>query len=399
VDVLHQVEYSVLVAGAIGVLALVASRAARVLRIPAPAIFLLAGVIVASFSDKSHDAASFGHVAALGSYALIFILFEGGYSNGGWLRTGPSVRPILMLGVFGTLATTALLGAAAHWLVGLSVPLSVLVAVALAPTDPAAVFSVLGESDVEGSTDIILEGESGANDPVGISLMLGAIAYYDAGGSIASVGVDFVVQLAVGIAVGASCGFILGEILRRVRFGADALHAVAAVAGAFLTFAFATQLHGSGFLAVFVAGLLVGRLEVRAHEATEGVLSVTAALSEMAMFTALGLTVSFDNLGHAVPRALALFALLTFLIRPLVTWAALAPEPLTRGERAFVAWGGLKGAVPILLASFPILAGIEDATLVYDIVFVAVAASVLVQGATLPFLARRLGLLSAPKHA
>lgn len=393
--VLEHVELSVLVAGAIGVLAIVASRIARLLRIPAPAVFLLAGVAVAAGYAPAHDAATFERIATLGSFALIFILFEGGFSNGGWLRTGPSVRPILALGVLGTLATTAALTAVCHELVGLSMPLSVLIAVALAPTDPAAVFSVLGEQDVDGPSDIILEGESGANDPVGISLMVGAIAYYTSGGSIGSVAVDFLVQLVVGVAVGVVFGLLLGAVLQRVRLGADTLHVLAATAGAFLAFAVATQLHGSGFLAVFVAGLVFGRRPVRAQGATEGFLGVLAALSEMTMFAALGLTVVFDDIGAAVPRALVLFALLTFVIRPVVCAVALVPERLTRPERVFVAWGGLKGAVPILLASFPILEGMDGARTVYDTVFVVVVASVLVQGSSLPWLARRSGLVQA----
>lgn len=393
VEVLHDVELTVLAAGMVGLVAIVASRCARLLRIPAPAVFLIAGLIAAAASDRVHDAMTFERVVTLGSYALVFILFEGGFSNGGWLRTGPSVGPILSLGVIGTLLTTALLGAACHWLVGLPVELSVLVAVALAPTDPAAVFSVLGEQDVEGTTDIILEGESGANDPVGISLMLGAIAYYETDGSLTSVSTDFVLQLVVGSVIGAIAGLALGWALQRVRLGSDALHVLAAVAGAFLTFAIASELHGSGFLAVFVAGLLAGRVQVVAHRATESFLGVLAAMSEMVMFAALGLTVTLDALGDAVPRALAIFVLLTFLIRPLVTLGLTAPLDLTRGERIFVAWGGLKGAVPILLAALPVLEHVDGAGRMYAIVFVVVVASVLVQGSTLPVLARRFGLL------
>jgi cell volume regulation protein A len=161
-----------------------------------------------------------------------------------------------------------------------------------------------------------------------------------------------------------------------------------------LTFAIATNLHGSGFLAVFIAGLFAGRERLQAHDSTEGFLAVLAALSEMVMFTALGLTVVASTLTGDLLHGLVIFALLTFLIRPLVCAAALIPESLTRQERIFVAWGGLKGAVPILLASFPALAGAPHASAIYNIVFVAVIASVLVQGTTLPILARRFGLLS-----
>jgi cell volume regulation protein A len=395
-DVVHDVEIAALIIGATGIGAIAASRLARLLRVPAPAVFLICGLALAELSSRAHDIATFERVAQLGSYALIFILFEGGFSNGGWLRTGPSVGPILTLGVVGTLLTTGMLAAACHWVIGLPVELSVLIGVALAPTDPAAVFSVLGEQDVEGTTDIILEGESGANDPVGISLMLGAIAYYESGGSLGGVTLDFALQLLVGIAVGVAAGLSIAWALGRVRIGSDTLHVVAALSGAFLTFAIAGELHGSGFLAVFVSGLLIGRVKITAHEASEGFLGVLAALSEMVMFAALGLTVTLGALGDALPRGLAIFAILTFIARPLVTLLITGPMQLTNGERAFVAWGGLKGAVPILLASLPIIEHVDGAHTVYEIVFVAVVASVLLQGSTLPLLARRVGLLRAP---
>jgi cell volume regulation protein A len=395
--VLHEVELSVLVAGVVAIFAIFASRLARMLRLPSPVIFLLAGVVVAAISERAHDAATFERIATLGTYALVFILFEGGFSNGGWLRTGPAVRPILVLGLGGTLVTTALLALAAHYLLGLPVEVSVLVAVALAPTDPAAVFSVLGEQDVRGSTDIILEGESGANDPVGISLMLGAIAYYESGGSLAGVAGDFALQLVAGAGIGIIMGVLMTVALRRAFVGGEALHVLATIGGAFLTFGIATQLHGSGFLAVFVAGLLVGRERLEGHEHTHGFLAVLAGLAEMTMFTALGLTASFAGLRDEFVVALLIFAILTFVIRPLVTLLGLLPERVSRGERIFVAWGGLKGAVPILLASFAILGDVSAGHRVYDIVFVAVVASVAIQGSTLPWLARRFGLLAPPR--
>ncbi len=392
-EVLHQVEISVLIAGAVCAIAVFARRLSKVLHLPSPAVFLLAGLLAATLYPPAHEAATFDRIATIGSFALIAILFEGGYSNGGWLRTGPCLRPIITLGLFGTLATTALLAAAGHYVVGFSWSVAVLIAVALAPTDPAAVFSVLGEQDVSGTTDIILEGESGANDPVGISLMIGAIAYFDANGSISGIALDFFLQLAVGALAGVAMGFALTAAANRIQLTSDSLKILAATAGAFLTFALATQLHGSGFLAVFIAGLIAGRANADSQGSTEGFLAVLAALSELALFTALGLTVSFGGLGDVAVAAIIVFLMLTLLIRPLVVTLLLLPEELTQGERIFAAWGGLKGAVPILLASFPALALMDDASKVYHTVFVVVVASVLVQGSTLPALARRIGVL------
>ncbi|MBC7644807.1 MAG: cation:proton antiporter [Thermoleophilia bacterium] len=393
-DALNDANALVLFVGLASLAAVLAKRFAAFASIPAPAIFLLGGTIAATMGERTHNfpALTNSQVAHIGTFALIIILFEGGF-GGGLARARRAAGPILWLGLPGTLMTAALMWGAGC-LLGLDAGVAALVAIAIAPTDPAAVFSVLGAGTrLRGRSGIILEGESGANDPVGISLMLGALAYVAREGSLGNVALDISGQLVIGVIVGVLGGYGLTRLLRLAQLGAASMGALTGVAGAFVIYALGAYLHGSGFLAVFVAGLIVG--DHALHDDSDwgsGVLGFAATLSEIVMFSMLGLTISLTQLGgYAVLVGLALFLLLTLVARPLVVIAPLKLANMTMGERIFVSWGGLKGAVPILLAEFALLAHVDHGRLVYQVVFVTVTASILVQGASLSWVARRTG--------
>jgi potassium/hydrogen antiporter len=188
-------------------------------------------------------------------------------------------------------------------------------------------------------------------------------------------------------------GFAIAHALRHVSLPSSGLYTVRGLTGAGIVYGIAAVAHGSGFLAVFVAGLVVG--DVRAPFRNEiGIFQeALSSLAEIVVFGVLGLTISITSVGAGVwGDGLLLAAVLALVVRPLVVGALLAPVRLRNGERAFVIWGGLKGAVPILLAAFALERGIPAAARIYDLVFVVVLASVLVQGTTIPFAARRLGV-------
>jgi cell volume regulation protein A len=374
--------------------AIIASFASTRFSLPAPAVFLAAGIVVNVLSDDARRVVDMRNVAQVGTIALVLILFEGGF-GGGWRRMRGAIGPVLGLGIVGTFATTALLAAGAHLALHLSWQTSVLIAVALAPTDPAAVFSILGSRDVRGRSSAIIEGESGANDPVGIALMTGALAYYAHGTGVSHVAVTFLAELVVGAAVGAGLGAIAARVLRRATFTAESLFPLATIATAFVTFAVADLLHGRGFLAVLVAGLVMGDA-LHEHRGIRGLVALLAAVAEIVMFTLLGLVVVIGDVVEWFAAGLVLFVLLTVIVRPIVVALLLARVDLTRGERVFIGWGGLKGAVPVLLAALVVLEDAHDAAKVFAVVFVAVAASVLVQGSSIPWLVDRLSLGDAP---
>jgi cell volume regulation protein A len=362
--------------------------------VPAPGIFLLAAAGADALWPSLGERLSIRGVERLAVVALVVVLFDGGMRIG-WARLRKSVVPIVSLGVLGTFATAALMAVAAKLLLGFGWTTAGILGAALAPTDPAVMFSVLGKRQIGGRMGTILEGESGANDPVGIALMIGMLEFAQHSDATAwTVVREFSVEMAVGLAIGVAGALVLLPLLRRLSLPQPGLYPLRTLAAAGVVYGVASVAHGSGFLAVFVAGILVGDAAVPHKEDIVRFSTSLASLAEIVVFVALGLTVHFAHLGagHLWLDGLALAAILAFLVRPLVVAGLLAPVQLALGERLFVMWGGLKGAVPILLAAFALLEGVRGATRIYGIVFVVVAFSVLVQGATIPFAARRSGV-------
>ena len=384
----------VFVVGAGFSLALLGRAVTERLAIPAAGLFLLAAAAVSDLVPELADEVSFVTVERIGVVALIVILFDGGLDIG-WRRFRASAVPILSLGLLGTFATAGLVAASAHYVLGLSWITSGLLGAAIAPTDPAVTFSVLGGREIRGRTGTILKGESGANDPVGIALMIGMIELATSDdGSFWTVVEEFAIEMVAGAAVGIAGAAALVPVLRRLPLPSPALYPLRMLAAAGVVYGAATLVHGSGFLAVFVAGILLGDRALPHREEVDGVLSSLGSLAEIVMFVALGLTVDLTEVldSDSWWHGLVLAALLGFLIRPLVVVPLLLPVRLDRGERLFVAWSGLKGAVPILLAALAVIGGVDDSAEIYDVVFVVVLFSVLVQGTLLPVVARRLGV-------
>jgi cell volume regulation protein A len=388
----------VLVAAGGLAVALLASKLSAWLRVPGPAIFLVAAAL-AAWIWPGLQVLSVRSVERVGVVALIVILFDGGMQVG-LSRFRAAAMPILSLGFLGTFATAALLAGAAHWLLDFSWTSSGLLGAALAPTDPAVMFSVLGNRDIGGRTGTILEAESGVNDPVGISLLIGLLELArHADESFWTVVREFAVQMTVGAAVGLGMGLLLVRALRLITLPSDALYPLRTLAFAGVIYGVAGVAHGSGFLAVFVAGILLGDERVPHKKAIVRFQTSLASLAEIIVFAAFGLIVHLSDLGagRLWLDGVVLALILAFVARPLVVGPLLAPAELTWGERAFVMWGGLKGAVPILLGTLVLLEGRADARRIFDVVFLVVAFSVLVQGASLHWAAGRLGVgFSAP---
>ena len=392
-EVTHFGAIVLLVSGAFAV-AVFSNKVSEKLRVPAAAFFLLAAAVASDVWPGLGDALSIRDVERIAVVALVVILFDGGMRVG-WRRSRESAVPIVSLGLLGTFATAGLMTLAAHYLLDFRWETAGLLGAALAPTDPAVMFSVFGRKEVAGRTGTILEGESGANDPVGIALMLAAVslAETDPTSVGAAIG-EFLLQLGVGVVFGVLGAYVLMQIVRRIVLPNPALYPLRTLAFAGVIYGVASVAHGSGFLAVYIAGILFGDAEIPAKRAIERFHTSLASLAEIVVFVALGLTVDLTALGenNRWLDGLVLAVVLAFIARPLAVGPLLIPARLTRGERLFVMWGGLKGAVPILLASFAVLGEVRDADRIYGIVFVVVAFSVALQGATIPYAAARLGV-------
>jgi cell volume regulation protein A len=382
----------VLVVGLGFLLAILANKVTERFPLPAPALFLLAAAIAPIDFKSLGDVLSIRDVERIGVVALIVILFDGGM-HVGWRRFRAAAVPVTLLGVVGTFATAGLMAIAAHYLFDFSWTTAGILGAALAPTDPAVMFSVLGNREVRGRSGTILEGESGGNDPVGIALMIGMLelaAEEDA--SFWVVVEEFTIEMVVGLVIGLLGAAAMIRLVQRLSLPSEGLYPLRTLAAALIIYGVATVAHGSGFLAVFIAGLLISDIRAPYKLEIERFHTALASLGEIVVFVALGLTITLDDIGGELLDGFFLAVLLAFLARPLAVAVLLLPVRLRWGERLFVMWGGLKGAVPILLAAFAVLADVEDAQRIYEIVFVVVAFSVIVQGSSLSFVASRLGI-------
>ena len=383
----------VLIVSAGLLLALLASKVGERFPIPAPALFLVVAAVASDVFPGLSDHLTILEVERIGVVALIVILFNGG-TLVGWRRFRAAAVPIFSIGVLGTFATAGIIAVAAHYLFGFEWVTAGILGAALAPTDPAVMFSVLGNKEIRGRTGTILEGESGVNDPVGIALMIGMIelaTHPDA--TFWVVVEEFSVEMTVGLVVGLLGAAAMRPLLR-IPLPEPGLYPLRTLAAAGVIYGAASVAHGSGFLAVFVAGIALGDADVPFREEIERFHTSLASLAEVVVFVALGLTIDVTNLltSSRLLEGLAFALILALVARPLAVAPLLIPVEMGHNERLFVIWSGLRGAVPILLAAFAVLAAVDDAERVYDIVFVVVAFSVIVQGSSIPWVASRLGI-------
>src|SRR6476619_2088081 len=352
----------VLLIAIVGLLALLSNRLTERITIPAPLLVLVAAAAAVQVVPGLHQPPE-RTVERLVTVALICILFDGGMHIG-LRKFREAAVPIVVVGVLGTFLTAGAIGVFIHLVLGLAWFPSLLVATAISPTDPAVVFSVLGQREVAGRSGTILEGESGANDPVGIALMASLVtAGGVSGGAFGHVAAEFALQMGIGAVTGLVGGRALLWFMRAVPLPSEGLYALRTAVCVLLVYGLATVAQGSGFLAVFVAGILLGDARAPYKREIERFHSALASLGEIVAFVVLGLTVDLSTLARTdvwVP-GLVLGAALAFVIRPIAVGLCLLPTRLERNERAFVLFAGLKGAVPILLGTLLFSAGVADA--------------------------------------
>jgi len=359
------------------------------LHVPSPAAFLAVGIAAGLLDVGPAKDLSAASLEQIGAVALMVILFQGGLATGlgAWRR---AARPILLLGLPGTATTATGLAVVGKLVLGFDWPIALLVGVALAPTDPAAVYAVLRGRSGSERPRTILEGESGFNDPVAISLMVAVTASLATGDSNVAEGtMRFVQELGIGVVAGAAGGLLLRAALRVTPRLEQGVQAIALLLGAVLLGSVTAAVHGSGFLAVYVAGLLLSDAWAEQDGTRHAVPEALSAAAEPVLFAMLGAVFAPLVGGLDLARGMALTFVTVFVLRPLVASVCLVGSRLRARERVLVSWGGLKGAVPLLLAAYPALDDLDGATTVAATVLVATAASLVVQGVTLPRVADR----------
>lgn len=381
----------ILAAGALLALGLGASLLAGRLRIPGLVLFLGLGMLLGSDGLGRIEFTDYELARTIGIIALALILFEGGLAAG-----LPEIRPVLgsalSLALLGTVVTAVITGLAASWLLDLTLLEGMLVGSIVSATDGAAIFALLRGSTLKRRLARTLEGEAGMNDPVAVLLVLGFIEWIrQPGYGVADMAVLFVQQLGIGAVVGVAVGWLAVYAFRRARLATGGLYPVASLAVVAIAFGAADVLHGSGFLAVYLAGLMMGSSPLPARQTVSAFHDGLAWVGQLAMFLTLGLLVFPHQLDDIALQGTLVALVLVLVARPLAVAVATAFAPLSLGDRLVLGWAGLRGAVPVVLALFPILEEIDGAVRFFNIAFFAVLLSTLLQGSTFEPLARWLG--------
>jgi len=387
----HQLDTFVLVGSAVTLCAILAVRVSSRTGLPTLLVYLLMGVVLgeAGMGIQFEDA-ELAH--ALGFAALALILAEGGLTTE-WHEVRPSLRLGTSLATVGVAITVAVVALAGHFVLGLGWQIAVLLGAVTAPTDAAAVFSVLRVVPLPKRLTGALETESGLNDaPTVVLVTLIATGAMDQHPLWAVVGI-IAYELAVGTVLGLAVGFGGGWLMRRAALPSTGLYPLAVLALTFLAYGAAGVAHGSGFAAVYVAALVLGNAELPHRGATRSFAEGLAWLAQIGLFVMLGLLLSPGRITwHIVGLALAAGLVLTFVARPLSVLVSGLVTRLTWREQAFLSWAGLRGAVPIVLTTIPLAEHVDGAERLFDLVFVMVVVYTLLTAPSLPRVARLLGV-------
>jgi potassium/hydrogen antiporter len=385
----------ILVAGALLAAGIAASLLAARIRLPGLLLFLGLGMAIGSDGTGWIDFDNYELARTIGIVALALILFEGGLTAG-FEEIRPVLRPALGLALVGTFVTAGVTGLAAVWLFDLTTLEGLLIGSIIASTDGAAIFALLRGSTLRRKVARTLEGEAGLNDPVAVLLVIGFVEWIqDPAYGAADMALLFLLELGIGAAIGLLVGWLAVHGLRRVRLDTVGLYPVATLATAALAFGGADALHGSGFLAAYLAGLMLGSAPIPARRTVTVFHQGLAWVAQIAMFLALGLLVFPSELDDVALEGTALALVLVLVARPIAAFVSTALDRFSAAERFVLGWAGLRGAVPVVLATFPVIDRVPDSEEYFNVVFFAVVISTLLQGSTFEPLAKRLGVTTS----
>jgi cell volume regulation protein A len=388
------IEYLLLI-GSVLILASVAiAKMSDNLGVPALLLFLGVGMLAGSEGPGGIYFDDAGLAQSIGIIALVFILFAGGLDTR-WQKVKPVLWQATSLATLGVFVTATTVGLFVSFVLHFSILTGLLIGAVISSTDAAAVFSVLRSKNVSlrGNLQPLLELESGSNDPMAVFLTVGLIQVITTvDTSAASIALHFVYQMGFGAALGLGLGKAMVIILNRLKFSSEGIYPVFALAFATLTYGATAAVGGSGFLAVYVAGIVAGNSDFVHKKGLLRFFDGLAWLSQIAMFLTLGLLVFPSHIVPVVGVGLLISGFLMLVARPLSVFLSLAFSGFHWREKALVSWVGLRGAVPIILATFPLLAKLPDAELIFNVVFFIVLTSALFQGWSIPYVARALNV-------
>ncbi|TNY37295.1 potassium/proton antiporter [Thermomonospora catenispora] len=381
-----------LVGAALVLAAILAVRVSHRLGLPSLLAYLGLGLLIgeSGFGIRFDDAEL---AQTLGWAALVLILVEGGLTTD-WRNVRPAVPVALALATVGIAVSVVVVAVPAHLLLGLDWQLAFLLGAVLAPTDAAAVFSVLRRLPISSRLVGILEAESGFNDAPVVLLVVLLSTTGEHGSAPWALAGLVVYELAVGAAVGLAVAWLGTFAVRRAALPASGLYPIAVLSLAVGSYGAATLIHSSGFMACYLCALVLGNARLPHRPATRGFAEGIAWLAQIGLFVMLGLLASPSELPGQIVPALIAGSILVLVARPLSVWASTMGFGLKRSEKVFLSWAGLRGAVPVVFATVPMSEDVPGADRLFALVFVIVVVFTLLQGPTLPPVARRLGVIA-----
>ncbi|MFI8220188.1 potassium/proton antiporter [Streptomyces sp. NPDC085932] len=386
----HHLNQLLLVCSLVLLVAVAAVRISSRSGLPSLLVYLGIGVAMGQdgIGDIHFDNAELTQV--IGYAALVVILAEGGLGTK-WKEIEPVMPAATALALAGVAVSVGVTASAAHYLVGLEWRQALIIGAVVSSTDAAAVFSVLRKIPLPARVKGTLEAESGFNDAPVVILVVSLSTAGPVEHWYVLLG-EILLELAIGAAIGLAVGWLGAWGLRHVALPASGLYPIAVMAIAVVAYAAGALAHGSGFLAVYLAAMAMGNARLPHWPATRGFADGLGWLAQIGMFVMLGLLVTPHELGDDIVPALVIGLVLTMVARPLGVFACLTPFRVPWRESALMSWAGLRGAVPIILATIPMVKGVEGSDRIFNIVFVLVVVYTLVQGPTLPWLGRKLRL-------
>lgn len=390
----NPIDLPILIISALLLLGLLASKVGGRLGVPGLVLFLIIGMLAGSEGPGGIVFENYGLTQAVGIITLAFILYSGGLETN-WKHTRPALKSGLVLATFGVLLTTSLVAVVAHLLFNLPWLTSFLLGAVVSSTDASAVFSVLKERalGLKGQIKPLLEFESGVNDPMAIFLVIGLTALVGHPETPWSeMVVLFLKQMVLGAVFGGGLGWLAVRSFNRIALPSEGLYTVLSVALVGLVYAVTALVGGSGFLAVYIAGVVLGNSSFVHKRSLKQWHEGLTYLLEIGMFLLLGLLVFPSQVLVLAVPALLVSLFLMFVARPVAVFVSLALARMPVQHKGMVAWVGLRGAVPIILATFPLLEDIPGSQTIFNVAFFIMLTSLLIQGTTLPAVARWLGV-------
>lgn len=378
-----------------GVLLIAVAAVRLAVRSGLPTLLLYLGIGLALGQTGLHEMfTSLGLARVLGYAALILILAEGGLTTS-WTDIRPSVAPAALLSTLGVAVSIGVVGLAAHLVLGADLPTALLIGATLSSTDAAAVFSVLREVRVPSRLTGVLEAESGFNDAP-VVLLVVALSEHIVGSEPLNSPIDLLVlivlELAGGALIGIAVGYLGGRIMRHLSSAAAGLVPIGVLSWTLLAYGLASVAHTSGFIAVYLSAVVLGNMHLPHRVASRGFAQALGWLAQIGLFVMLGMLADLDGLLEAVPLALLLGLVLLLIARPLSVFASTVWFRTSWRDQVFLSWAGLRGAVPIVLAIVPLLVGVPGISWLFNVVVVLVVIFTVVQGPSMPWVAKRLGV-------